>query len=84
MNRGIIRAIMDEASLNGIQANKVFKSTPKIEFRVFKCYTSELDKKVVMDNNLTLDLEKTAALAKTNEIAFDSLAAPRWRRRMLK
>ena len=74
-NRAIIRAIMDEASLNGIQVDKVFKSAPKIELPAFKFYTNELDKKVVKDKNLALDLEKTAALAKTDEIAFDSLAA---------
>ena len=62
-------------SLNGIQADKVFKSTPKIELPVLKFYINELDKKVVKNKSLALDLKKTAALAKTDEIAFDSLAA---------
>ena len=75
LNRAIVRAMLDETSLNGVEANRVFNSAPKLELASFKFYTHDLDKKVVNDKTLALDLDKTEELAKTNEIVFDSLVA---------
>ena len=60
LNRAIVRAMLDETSLNGVEANRVFKSAPKLEFPSFKFYTHDLDKKAVKDKTLALDLDKTA------------------------
>ena len=49
---------MDEALLKGVEADKVFKKAPQIELLTFKFYTHELDKKVVKDKALALDLKK--------------------------
>ena len=66
----------DEASIDGVEADTVFKRVQKLELPPFKFYTHELDKKVVKNKALALDLErKTAALAKADEITFDTLAA---------
>ena len=75
LNRAIVREMLHEALLKGVEADKVFKKAPQIELPTFKFYTHELDKKVVKDKALALDLKKTAALTKADEIAFDSLAA---------
>ena len=53
LNGAIIKAMMDDASINGIQADKVFKSAPKIELPAVKFYTYELDKKVVKDEKFS-------------------------------
>ena len=68
-----MRAILDETSLNGVEANRVFKIAPKLELPSFKFYTHDLDKKVVKDKTLAIDLDKTAELTKTDETVFDSL-----------
>ena len=64
-----------EASLNEVEANKLFGSASKAELPTFTFYIHEFYKKVVKVKNLALDLDKTAALATTDDIAFDSLEA---------
>ena len=49
LNRAIVREMLDEALLKGVEADKVFKKAPEIELPTFKFYTHELDKKVVKD-----------------------------------
>ena len=45
LNLAIVKAMLDETSLNGVEAIRIVKSVPKLEIPSFKFYTHDLDKK---------------------------------------
>ena len=60
LNASIVKAKLDEMSLNDVEANIVFKSATKLELPTLKCYTHDVDKKVVKDKSFAVALDKTA------------------------
>ena len=75
INRAVLRALLNEASFDSIEGNKLFKQPPTIYFPPFKFCTHELDQKLAKDNDLSFDLNRAAEITKNDEVLFDSLAA---------